>query len=149
MTNEELHRIADDLIFEYLKSLTSGKPSLEKKTDVPTNHKCTRCNKCTKTNNTNLTHKEHVDTRIKKYPIKDVKYFDKTTVVFWKDGTKTISICRDEDEFNPWAGLAIAICKKLIGKTAFHDIFETYIPDKYRPEKNRPKHKKGKKQSAD
>lgn len=37
------------------------------------------------------------------------------TIVFWKDGTKTVVKCMEGKEFNKWDGLAMAICKKYYG----------------------------------
>lgn len=36
-------------------------------------------------------------------------------VVFWRDGTKTVVKCHDED-FDPEKGLAMALCRKLWGR---------------------------------
>lgn len=46
--------------------------------------------------------------------IKDVKFNDPATIVFWADGTKTVVKATDED-FDPEKGLAMAITKKLYG----------------------------------
>lgn len=37
------------------------------------------------------------------------------TIVFWKDGTKTVVKCHDED-YDPEKGLAMALCRKLWGR---------------------------------
>lgn len=47
--------------------------------------------------------------------IKDVKFNDPATIVFWADGTKTIVKCQDGDIFDPEKGLAMAITKKALG----------------------------------
>ena len=44
--------------------------------------------------------------------IKNVIFNDPATIVFWKDGTKTVVKCQDGDEFDPEKGLAMAIAKK-------------------------------------
>jgi hypothetical protein len=41
-----------------------------------------------------------------------VIFSDPATVVFWKDGTKTVSKCQDDDTFSEWVGLAICHFKK-------------------------------------
>ena len=109
-----------------------------------TNNSCEKCNTSKHVRTQNLSHKEKVKRRITRYPIKDVKVFNqksgrKVTVVYWKDNTKTVSVCRPGETYNPWTGLAIAICKKLMGMQAFHDIFETYIPEEYQPERRKTK----------
>lgn len=62
--------------------------------------------------------------------IKDVKFNDPATIVFWDDGTKTVVKCKDE-EFDPEKGLAMAIAKKFMGtnesKSNYYDIFKKYI----------------------
>lgn len=47
--------------------------------------------------------------------IKDVKFNDPATIVFWADGTKTVVKCQDGDIFDPEKGLAMAITKKALG----------------------------------
>ena len=47
--------------------------------------------------------------------IKNVIFNDPATIVFWKDGTKTVVKCQDGDEFDPEKGLAMAIVKKAYG----------------------------------
>lgn len=37
------------------------------------------------------------------------------TIVFWKDGTKTVVKCHDED-YDAEKGLAMALCRKLWGR---------------------------------
>lgn len=49
--------------------------------------------------------------------IKNVIFNDPATIVFWSDGTKTVVKCMEGKEFNTWDGLAMAICKKLFGKS--------------------------------
>lgn len=49
--------------------------------------------------------------------IKNVIFNGPATIVFWSDGTKTVVKCMEGKEFNTWDGLAMAICKKLFGKS--------------------------------
>ena len=48
------------------------------------------------------------------FVIKDVIFQEPATVVFWKDGTKTVVKAQNED-FDPEKGLAMAISKKVYG----------------------------------
>lgn len=48
------------------------------------------------------------------------------TIVIWSDGSKTVVKCHNE-RFDPEKGLAMAICKKVLG-SAYHKIFKTYLP---------------------
>lgn len=46
--------------------------------------------------------------------IKDVIFSEPATIVFWKDGTKTVVKCQNE-EYDPEKGIAMAIAKKVYG----------------------------------
>ena len=58
--------------------------------------------------------------------IKEVIYSDPATIVFWNDGTKTICKAAESDAYNPEAGLAICILKKVLGNTAVHNLFNSW-----------------------
>lgn len=74
--------------------------------------------------------------------IKDIIINDPATIILWKDGTKTIVKCQNEDTFDPEKGIAMAILKKLYGNSGFYkDIFEPAI-DKYELKKSLEKSKK-------
>lgn len=47
--------------------------------------------------------------------IKNVKFNDPATIVFWSDGTKTVVKAGENDVFDPEKGLAMAIVKKVYG----------------------------------
>lgn len=47
--------------------------------------------------------------------IERVIFNDPATIVFWSDGTKTIVKCSKDDTFDKEKGLAMAVCKKLLG----------------------------------
>lgn len=47
--------------------------------------------------------------------IKNVKFHDPATIVFWEDSTKTVVKCGNDDIFDPEKGLAIAIAKRALG----------------------------------
>ena len=62
--------------------------------------------------------------------IKNVIFNDPATIVFWKDGTKTIVKCRKDkgDVFSKETGLAMAIVKKLYGnKGKYNDILKKWV----------------------
>ena len=62
--------------------------------------------------------------------IKDVVFNDPATIVFWSDDTKTVVKAHNE-EFDPEKGLAMAICKKILGnKGNFNNLFKKWIPEK-------------------
>lgn len=47
--------------------------------------------------------------------IDHVKFSGPATIIFWKDGTKTIVKCTEEDELNCETGIAMATLKKVLG----------------------------------
>lgn len=47
--------------------------------------------------------------------IKDVKFHDPATIVFWMDGSKTVVKCGEGDAYDPEKGLAMAIAKRALG----------------------------------
>lgn len=52
--------------------------------------------------------------------IEKVIFNKPATIVFWTDGTKTVVKCGDGDVWDEEKGLAMAICKKLIGLKEFY-----------------------------
>lgn len=70
---------------------------------------------------------------IREFDIKNVIFNDPATIVFWADGTKTVVRCAEEDTFDKRIGLAMAICKKVLGtnasKSNFNDVFKKWCED--------------------
>lgn len=61
--------------------------------------------------------------------IKSVIYNDPATIVFWKDGTKTVVKCKNE-KFDPEKGLAMAFSKKMLGnKGNYYNVFKKWLPE--------------------
>ena len=44
-----------------------------------------------------------------------VIFHDPATIVYWKDGTKSVIKCGEEDEYDPEKGFAMAVAKKVYG----------------------------------
>ena len=57
-----------------------------------------------------------------------VIFNDPATIVFWKDGTKTVVKCMEGDIYNPEVGLAMCFCKKVFDKK-YHKFFKYYTKD--------------------
>lgn len=58
--------------------------------------------------------------------IKEVIFHDPATIVYWKDGTKTVVKCQDE-QFDKEKGLLAAIAKKVYGnKGNFNNIIKKH-----------------------
>lgn len=63
------------------------------------------------------------------FKIKKVIYNDPATIVFWKDGTKTVVKACEDDEYDPEKGLAMAISKKALGnKGNYYETFKKALP---------------------
>lgn len=61
--------------------------------------------------------------------IKEVKFNDPATIILWKDGSKTVVKCQNDETFDPEKGLMAAIIKKLcLNKGNFNDIFRKWLP---------------------
>ena len=53
------------------------------------------------------------------YPeVNRVVYHDPATIVFWKDGTKTVVKCIDGQPYEKYAGFCAALAKKIYGSTS-------------------------------
>lgn len=65
------------------------------------------------------------------FKIEKVIYNDPATIVFWKDGTKTVVKACLDDEYDPEKGLAMAISKKALGnKGNYYETFKKALPKK-------------------
>lgn len=67
---------------------------------------------------------------LKESDIKDVIINGPATIIKWKDGTKTVVKCQDEDKeaYSPEAGIAIAVMKKVFGnKGNYNNIFNRLL----------------------
>lgn len=81
-------------------------------------------------NTENVKKEREYDMRIEK-----VIFNDPATIVLWKDGTKTIVKCGNEDAYDPEKGLAMAIAKKALGNDGnYYEVFKKWLPEevKYR-----------------
>lgn len=66
--------------------------------------------------------------------IKEVIFNDPATIIYWKDGTKTVVKVQEGETFDEEKGLAMAIAKKVFGnKGNFNEVFKEYVKNK--PEK--------------
>lgn len=52
------------------------------------------------------------------------------TIVYWRDGTKTVVKCQPGDTFSKETGLALAFMKRALGnKGNFNDVFRKWVYD--------------------
>lgn len=65
------------------------------------------------------------------YRIKRVIFNDPATVVFWKDGTKTVVKCCDGDTYDKEKGFMACIIKKLTGNTGrWNELIKKHVNNK-------------------
>jgi hypothetical protein len=78
------------------------------------------------------------DKELKEVYIKEVMYNNPATIVFWSDGSKTVSKCHAGDAYSPEAGLTMCILKKIQEKSLIN-LFEAWLPKElYEPGPVRP-----------
>lgn len=82
------------------------------------------------TRNAHVTLEGQLNVERKPYdPISRVIFNDPATIVFWKDGSKTVVKCGSGEQFDLEKGLAMAIVKKYFGnKGNYNNIFKKYLP---------------------
>ena len=61
--------------------------------------------------------------------IKEVIFNNPATIVFWSDGTKTVSKCHGNDNYNAETGFMICCMKKLVGSTNFKKALKDWVPE--------------------
>ena len=60
------------------------------------------------------------------YEIVNVIFNGPATIVFWRDGTKTVVKCTKGDTFSEDAGVALCIAKKMMGDS-FHRVLKDAV----------------------
>lgn len=64
------------------------------------------------------------------FDIQRVLFNDPATIVFWKDGTKTVVKCQEGDVYSEEVGLALCFAKKALGNQSnFNNVFKKWIPE--------------------
>ncbi len=67
--------------------------------------------------------------KINKFEIDKVIFNGPTTIVKWKDGTKTVVKCQEGDCFDPEKGIAMCFTKKALGnKGNFNNVLKKHMP---------------------
>lgn len=62
--------------------------------------------------------------------IKKVIFHDPATIIIWRDGTKTVVKCGENDTYDKEKGMAMAICKRLYGnKGNYNNIFKEWMEE--------------------
>ena len=65
-----------------------------------------------------------------KFAIQRVLFNAPATIVFWKDGTKTVVKCQDGDVYSEEVGLALCFAKKALGNQSnFNNVFKKWLPE--------------------
>ena len=69
------------------------------------------------------------DGKIEELFITRLVYSKPATIVFWNDGTKTVSKCHGDDKYNPETGLVLCMLKKMCGSTHIKNTIEAWLPE--------------------
>ena len=74
--------------------------------------------------------------------ITNVIFNPPATIVFWSDKAKTVVKCDPKEEYDPEKGIAMAICKKMIGdnKRDYYNVFLHWIKKYEKQRKEREKY---------
>ena len=73
-----------------------------------------------------------IDAVDRKENIEKVIFNDPATIVYWKDGTKTVVKCQEGDTYDKEKGLAMCVAKKFFGnKGNFNKVFNKFIGEDY------------------
>jgi len=85
-------------------------------------------------NHTTITVTTHCDNKLEldfSNNIKKVIFNPPATIVYWRDGTKTVVKCGKNDVFDEEKGLAMAIAKKHLGnKGNYNNVFGKWLTKK-------------------
>lgn len=69
------------------------------------------------------------------FAIKNIIFSNPCTIVFWKDGTKTVVRCGENEYFDPEKGIAMAVMRKVYGpRHAYMKVLGAYIEEFWRKE---------------
>ena len=59
--------------------------------------------------------------------IKKIMYKPPATIVFWNDGTKTVSVCEEGDVYNKELGFVLCVLKKKYDNKTIHEMLDKYV----------------------
>lgn len=121
----EVHAMTLDEFNNFIREQEEKAKNTTKKCSAP-------CNACDKESMAETQQPKQVKTpKVEHVYIENVLFNQPATIVFWSDGTKTVSLCHEKDNYSKATGLTLCICKKLIGNQVFHDIIEQWCPGSY------------------
>lgn len=84
-----------------------------------------------------------VPPRERRFDIKKVIFNNPATIVFWKDGTKTVVKCQGDEYYDKEKGLAMCFVKKIFdNKGSFNDKLNEWIDPDYRKKRRKEKREK-------
>lgn len=59
--------------------------------------------------------------------IKDVQFYPPATKMIFKDGTTTVSVAQEGDEYSPEVGMMVCILKYIFGNKKYNNMFNEWI----------------------
>ena len=66
-----------------------------------------------------------------------VLYNGPATIIFWSDGTKTMTKCHDVDHYSAEVGFINAYLKRVVGSKEVHDAVCSWVPEDVNKMENR------------
>lgn len=59
--------------------------------------------------------------------IKDVQFYPPATKMIFKDGTTTVSVAQEGDEYSPEVGMMVCVLKYIFGNKKYNNMFNEWI----------------------
>ena len=61
--------------------------------------------------------------------VRQIIYNDPATIVYWKDGSKTVVKCTENDTYSPTTGLALCVMKKVYGDQRYKKMLKDLVSE--------------------
>lgn len=72
-----------------------------------------------------------------KLPIKEVIYNKPATIIYWKDGSKTVVKCKEDEAYDKEKGFVMAVIKYILGnKGNYYETIKKWVPYEKAAEEN-------------
>ena len=62
--------------------------------------------------------------------VEKVLFRDPATIVWFSDGTKSVAICGYDDVYDKETGVAICLCKRMLGNKEYRELMDKWCYDK-------------------
>jgi hypothetical protein len=58
--------------------------------------------------------------------LEDVWFYEPATIVWFSDGTKSVAICGYDDTYDRETGVAICLCKRMLGNKEYRELMDEW-----------------------